>query len=73
MAKYIPGTGGASLEGLRGAAQHGLTEMQKLRLAALERGEKLGELEEKTQKMQESAQKFSDNAHTVSYNHFVLF
>lgn len=65
VAKHIPGSGLASLEGLRGAAQHGLTEMQKLRLAALERGEKLSELEEKTQRMQESAQKFSNNAHSL--------
>nr|XP_039262730.1 syntaxin-binding protein 5-like [Styela clava] len=65
VAKHIPGSGSMSLEGLRGQAQHGLTEMQKLRLAALERGEKLGELDEKTQRMQESAQKFSDNAHSL--------
>lgn len=65
VAKHIPGTGAASLEGLRGATQHTLSEMDRLRMAALERGEKLSELEEKTQRMQESAQKFSDNAHSL--------
>lgn len=65
IAKHIPGTGAASLEGLRGSAQHTMSEMDRLRMAALERGEKLSELEEKTQRMQESAQKFQNNAHSL--------
>lgn len=65
IAKHIPGTGAASLEGLRGASQHTMSEMDRLRMAALERGEKLSELDEKTQRMQESAQNFSENAHSL--------
>ena len=67
MAQHIPGTGGSSLEGLRASGSGLASDMARLRMQAQERGEKLGELEDRTQRMQESAMKFSSDAHAVSF------
>jgi len=66
VAQHIPGTGGSSLEGLRTSGSGLASDMARLRMQAQERGEKLGELEDKTQRMQDAAMKFSSDAHAVS-------
>uniref|UniRef100_H2ZJQ9 Lethal giant larvae homologue 2 domain-containing protein n=1 Tax=Ciona savignyi TaxID=51511 RepID=H2ZJQ9_CIOSA len=59
IAKLIPGTGGSSFEGFR----HG--EFSKLKNQVVERGERLGELEEATQRLHDSASRFSAVSHAV--------
>lgn len=66
FAEHIPGTGGSSLEGLRGSSSGLGADMQRLRMQTQERGEKLSELQDASQRMQDSAMKFSSDAHAVS-------
>ena len=66
MAQHVPGSGQSSLEGLRGYSGGFAAEVRKLQQQMRERGEKLGELENKTESMNESAMKFSTNANAVS-------
>lgn len=64
LAQHIPGPG--SIEGMKGAAGGVMGELTRARIALDERGQRLGELEEKTAGMMTSAEAFSKHAHEVS-------
>uniref|UniRef100_A0A7M4FNU1 Syntaxin-binding protein 5-like n=1 Tax=Crocodylus porosus TaxID=8502 RepID=A0A7M4FNU1_CROPO len=64
LAQHIPGPGG--IEGVKGAASGVVGELARARLALDERGQKLGDLEERTAAMLSSADSFSKHAHEVS-------
>ncbi|KAK1343937.1 hypothetical protein QTO34_014494 [Cnephaeus nilssonii] len=61
LAQHIPGPG--SIEGMKGAAGGVMGELTRARIALDERGQRLGELEEKTAGMMTSAEAFSKHAH----------
>uniref|UniRef100_A0A8C9RNY0 Syntaxin-binding protein 5-like n=1 Tax=Scleropages formosus TaxID=113540 RepID=A0A8C9RNY0_SCLFO len=63
LAQHIPGPGG--IEGMKGAASGVVGELARARIALDERGQKLGELEERTAAMMASAESFSKHAHDV--------
>ncbi|XP_026867003.1 syntaxin-binding protein 5 isoform X2 [Electrophorus electricus] len=63
LAQHIPGPG--SMEGMKGAASGVVGELARARIALDERGQKLGELEERTAAMMASADAFSRHAHDV--------
>lgn len=54
------------MEGMKGAASGVVGELARARIALDERGQKLGELEERTAAMMASADSFSKHAHDVS-------
>lgn len=64
LAQHIPGPG--SIEGMKGAAGGVMGELTRARIALDERGQRLGELEEKTAGMMTSAEAFSKHAHEVT-------
>lgn len=64
LAQHIPGPGG--LEGMKGAASGVVGDLARARIALDERGQKLGELEERTAAMMTSADSFSKHAHEVT-------
>lgn len=68
LAQHIPGPG--SMEGMKGAASGVVGELARARIALDERGQKLGELEERTAAMMASAESFSKHAHDVCTKHF---
>ncbi|XP_056623215.1 syntaxin-binding protein 5 isoform X2 [Triplophysa dalaica] len=63
LAQHIPGPGG--MEGMKGAASGVVGELARARIALDERGQKLGELEERTAGMMSSADSFSKHAHDI--------
>uniref|UniRef100_A0AAY5EG76 Syntaxin-binding protein 5-like n=1 Tax=Electrophorus electricus TaxID=8005 RepID=A0AAY5EG76_ELEEL len=63
LAQHIPGQG--SVEGVRAAAGGAVGELARARIALDERGQRLGELEERTALMMASAETFSKHAHEV--------
>ncbi|XP_070589783.1 syntaxin-binding protein 5 isoform X2 [Erythrolamprus reginae] len=63
LAQHIPGPGG--IEGVKGAASGIVCELARARIALDERGQKLGELEERTTAMLTSADSFSKHAHEM--------
>uniref|UniRef100_A0A8D0NCZ2 Syntaxin-binding protein 5 n=1 Tax=Sus scrofa TaxID=9823 RepID=A0A8D0NCZ2_PIG len=63
LAQHIPGPGG--IEGVKGAASGVVGELARARLALDERGQKLGDLEERTAAMLSSADSFSKHAHEL--------
>lgn len=63
LAQHIPGPG--SMEGMKGAASGVVGDLARARIALDERGQKLGELEERTAAMMASAESFSKHAHDV--------
>uniref|UniRef100_G3PCP2 Syntaxin-binding protein 5-like n=1 Tax=Gasterosteus aculeatus aculeatus TaxID=481459 RepID=G3PCP2_GASAC len=63
LAQHIPGPGG--LEGMKGAASGIVGDLARARIALDERGQKLGELDERTAAMMASADSFSKHAHEV--------
>ncbi|XP_028579454.1 syntaxin-binding protein 5 isoform X5 [Podarcis muralis] len=63
LAQHIPGPGG--IEGVKGAASGIVCELARARIALDERGQKLGELEERTAAMMASADSFSKHAHDM--------
>ncbi|XP_028905532.1 syntaxin-binding protein 5 isoform X3 [Ornithorhynchus anatinus] len=63
LAQHIPGPGG--IEGVKGAASGVVGELARARLALDERGQKLGDLEERTGAMLSSADSFSKHAHEM--------
>ncbi|EHB06669.1 Syntaxin-binding protein 5-like protein [Heterocephalus glaber] len=65
LAQHIPGPG--SIEGMKGAAGGVMGELTRARIALDERGQRLGELEEKTAGMMTSAEAFSKHAHEVNH------
>ncbi|XP_052001909.1 syntaxin-binding protein 5-like isoform X3 [Xyrauchen texanus] len=63
LAQHIPGPGG--MEGMKGAASGVVGELARARIALDERGQKLGELDERTAAMMSSADSFSKHAHDM--------
>ncbi|XP_037692323.1 syntaxin-binding protein 5-like isoform X2 [Choloepus didactylus] len=63
LAQHIPGPGG--IEGMKSAAGGVMGELTRARIALDERGQRLGELEEKTAGMMTSAEAFSKHAHEL--------
>ncbi|XP_031435798.1 syntaxin-binding protein 5 isoform X2 [Clupea harengus] len=63
LAQHIPGPGG--MEGMKGAATGIMGDLARTRMALDERGQKLGELEERTAGMMHSADSFSKHAHDI--------
>lgn len=63
LAQHIPGPGG--MEGMKGAASGVVGELARARIALDERGQKLGELEERTAAMMAGADSFSKHAHDI--------
>ncbi|CAN9502333.1 unnamed protein product [Ophioblennius macclurei] len=63
LAQHIPGPGG--MEGMKGAASGVVGDLARARIALDERGQKLGELEERTAAMMASAESFSKHAHDM--------
>uniref|UniRef100_A0A8D0ANZ6 Syntaxin-binding protein 5-like n=1 Tax=Sander lucioperca TaxID=283035 RepID=A0A8D0ANZ6_SANLU len=64
LAQHIPGPGG--IEGMKGAASGIVGDLARARIALDERGQKLGELDERTAAMMASADSFSKHAHEVT-------
>uniref|UniRef100_A0A8C8M213 Syntaxin-binding protein 5-like n=1 Tax=Oncorhynchus tshawytscha TaxID=74940 RepID=A0A8C8M213_ONCTS len=63
LAQHIPGPQG--LEGMKGAASGVVADLARARIALDERGQKLGELDERTAAMLASADSFGKHAHDV--------
>ncbi|XP_061547977.1 syntaxin-binding protein 5-like isoform X8 [Phycodurus eques] len=63
LAQHIPGQGG--VEGMKVAASGAVGELARARIALDERGQRLGELEERTALMMTSAESFSKHAHEL--------
>ncbi|XP_047671202.1 syntaxin-binding protein 5-like isoform X9 [Tachysurus fulvidraco] len=63
LAQHIPGQG--SVEGIRVAAGGAVGDLARARIALDERGQRLGELEERTALMMSSAETFSKHAHEL--------
>ncbi|XP_061602582.1 syntaxin-binding protein 5a isoform X1 [Cololabis saira] len=63
LAQHIPGPGG--IEGMKGAASGVVGDLARARIALDERGQKLGELDERTAAMMASADSFSKHAHEM--------
>ncbi|XP_058642977.1 syntaxin-binding protein 5-like isoform X12 [Onychostoma macrolepis] len=63
LAQHIPGQGG--MEGMKAAAGGVVGELARARIALDERGQRLGELEERTALMMASADTFSKHAHEL--------
>ncbi|PWA31259.1 hypothetical protein CCH79_00002950 [Gambusia affinis] len=61
LAQHIPGQGG--VEGMKVAASGVVGELARARIALDERGQRLGELEDRTALMMTSAETFSKHAH----------
>ncbi|XP_064627185.1 syntaxin-binding protein 5-like isoform X2 [Lineus longissimus] len=62
LAKHIPGSG---LQGAQEQAGAVLNDFQRTRQALTERGEKLGELDERTAQMMAEAQSYASASHTL--------
>ncbi|KAG7467302.1 hypothetical protein MATL_G00151890 [Megalops atlanticus] len=63
LAQHIPGPGG--MEGMKAAAGGVVGDLARARIALDERGQRLGELEERTALMMSSAEAFSRHAHEL--------
>ncbi|TSQ01558.1 Syntaxin-binding protein 5-like [Bagarius yarrelli] len=63
LAQHIPGQ--CSVEGIRIAAGGAVGDIARARIALDERGQRLGELEERTAQMMASAETFSKHAHEL--------
>ncbi|BFZ24771.1 hypothetical protein BsWGS_27811 [Bradybaena similaris] len=63
LAKHIPGTG--NLQQLQQQASGSSNEFSRTRLLVAERGEKLGDLEDKSAQMMNSAEQFASAAHSI--------
>ncbi|XP_035995452.1 syntaxin-binding protein 5-like isoform X10 [Fundulus heteroclitus] len=63
LAQHIPGQGG--VEGMKVAASGVVGDLARARIALDERGQRLGELEERTTLMMTSAETFSKHAHEL--------
>lgn len=60
------------MEGMKGAASGVVGDLARARIALDERGQKLGELEDRTAAMMASADSFSKHAHDVGNIHLVI-
>uniref|UniRef100_A0A4W3GXT6 Syntaxin-binding protein 5-like n=1 Tax=Callorhinchus milii TaxID=7868 RepID=A0A4W3GXT6_CALMI len=70
LAQHIPGPGG--LEGVKGAASGVVGDLARARIALDERGQRLGELEDRSAAMMSSAESFSKHAHEVGCTWFFI-
>uniref|UniRef100_A0A8C7SZJ7 Syntaxin-binding protein 5-like n=1 Tax=Oncorhynchus mykiss TaxID=8022 RepID=A0A8C7SZJ7_ONCMY len=70
LAQHIPGPQG--MEGMKGAASGVVGDLARARIALDERGQKLGELEDRTAAMMASADSFSKHAHAVGNIHLIV-
>uniref|UniRef100_A0A8C4NLJ8 Uncharacterized protein n=1 Tax=Eptatretus burgeri TaxID=7764 RepID=A0A8C4NLJ8_EPTBU len=66
LAHHIPGTGG--VEGVRCSAGSTAAEVARARMALDERGQRLGETEERSAAMMASAENFAKHAHEVVFH-----
>lgn len=57
---------GNKINAEKARADQATSEIQKAKLAALERGEKLSKLEENSAQMMEAARTYADNAHNLA-------
>ncbi|XKL62483.1 hypothetical protein PGB90_002316 [Kerria lacca] len=64
IAKHIPGPSG-QVEQLSQRVQHSTGEVSRAHQLMVERGEKLGQLEDRSQRMMMDAEKFASNAHEL--------
>lgn len=64
VAKHIPGPS-ANMEALGQRATSATNEVARAHQMVVERGEKLGQLEERTQRMMSEAENFSQSAHSL--------
>ncbi|KAK3888087.1 hypothetical protein Pcinc_007827 [Petrolisthes cinctipes] len=64
VAKHVPGPN-AQLEVLNARAGNATSEIGRAKMLALERGQKLGELEDRTGRMMNEAESFSNTAHNL--------
>ncbi|XP_063718025.1 syntaxin-binding protein 5-like isoform X3 [Symsagittifera roscoffensis] len=62
LAKFQPGKASTNLEGQKNAAGTAAGEAARARMALVERGEKLNQVEDATAQMRDNAQQFSRNA-----------
>lgn len=62
----MPGPSG-QIEQLGQRAQHSANEVSRAHQLAVERGEKLSQLEDRTQRMMTEAEKFASNAHELMH------
>lgn len=62
IAKHIPGSA-ANLEGLKQNSATAAGAISQAHMMAVERGDKLSQLEERTQRMMNEAENFSSSAH----------
>ena len=65
LARAIPGPGMTPMQGLQGKGISTNSEVAKAKMAAMERGQKLNELEDRTEAMANEAKQFSSNAHQL--------
>ncbi|XP_066563061.1 syntaxin-binding protein 5-like [Amia ocellicauda] len=63
LAQHIPGPGG--MEGMKAAAGGVVGDLARARIALEERGQKLGDLEDRTAAMMANAESFSKHAHEL--------
>ena len=64
VAKHIPGPN-AAIQELGARATTASSEVSRAHQLMLERGDKLGQLEERTERMSNEAQQFSSSAHML--------
>jgi len=64
LAKHIPGPS-ANIEALKNSAGSAASDIAKAHQLAVERGDKLSQLEERTQRMMNEAENFSSSAHSL--------
>lgn len=69
LAQHIPGQAG--VEGMKVAASGVVGDLARARIALDERGQRLGELEERTALMMTSADTFSKHAHEVKTRRWI--
>jgi syntaxin-binding protein 5 len=65
VAKHIPGAGGPQMDHLQMRSGTVAAEVAKTRMLMVERGDKLGKLEDKTEKMMHDAENFSSTSHQL--------
>jgi len=68
VAKHIPGPS-ANMEALGQRVTSATGEVARAHQMVVERGEKLGQLEERTQRMMSEAENFSQSAHSLMHKY----
>lgn len=65
VAKHIPGGGAPALEALGARAGSAAADVSRAHQLVLERGDKLSQLEDRTERMHNQAAEFSSSAHQL--------